>query len=316
MKKMTKKSEITRAIIDAKRKPSFLVVERPSIIAQYFRDLNKIVQKMSRLVREKLIPLLERNEVRFAKTANGVVGLQVVNDDLFGTELLNAYDGILSEFEALDRQARRIAIARLTQANKANRRDFVAAFKRDFGIDVKPLLSESIMVSGELLDRDTILTVKEAVEENVKLIKSIPEQHLSKIQDAIERGLQSGDDAYSLKDVIKRIDDIDDQTKRRAKLIARDQLQKLTGNLNQARQRAVGIRGYIWRTSADERVRESHRDNDGKRFQWDKAPSGTGHPGEDINCRCVAEPDFSELIPSLAPELEKLGPRRRNRISV
>jgi hypothetical protein len=55
---------------------------------------------------------------------------------------------------------------------------------------------------------------------------------------------------------------------------------------------ADGLRAlprYVWLTSGDEKVRPSHAANDGKIFYWSDPPS-TGHPGEDINCRCVAVP--------------------------
>lgn len=46
---------------------------------------------------------------------------------------------------------------------------------------------------------------------------------------------------------------------------------------------------YVWRTRRDERVRPSHRRNDGRIFSW-ASPPDTGHPGEDYNCRCEAIP--------------------------
>lgn len=64
---------------------------------------------------------------------------------------------------------------------------------------------------------------------------------------------------------------------------------------------------YVWRTRRDERVRRSHRMNDGRVFSWADAPA-TGHPGEDYNCRCEAVPyspgetefGFHEFTSSLA----------------
>ncbi len=52
---------------------------------------------------------------------------------------------------------------------------------------------------------------------------------------------------------------------------------------------------YIWRTQSDNRVRSSHAANNGKIFAWNNPPE-TGHPGEDYNCRCVAEP-YTGIIP-------------------
>ncbi len=47
--------------------------------------------------------------------------------------------------------------------------------------------------------------------------------------------------------------------------------------------------GYIWRSQDDSRVRASHAQNDDQEFSWDQLPA-SGHPGEDFNCRCWAEP--------------------------
>lgn len=46
---------------------------------------------------------------------------------------------------------------------------------------------------------------------------------------------------------------------------------------------------YIWRTVGDGKVRLSHAIHNGRIFSWDNPPN-TGHPGEDYNCRCTAEP--------------------------
>jgi SPP1 gp7 family putative phage head morphogenesis protein len=77
----------------------------------------------------------------------------------------------------------------------------------------------------------------------------------------------------------------------RAKLIARDQISKYNGQLNQTRQTALGLSKYRWQTSGDERVRDTHKALNGKIFSWDNPPS-VGHPGDEINCRCVALPIF------------------------
>lgn len=52
-------------------------------------------------------------------------------------------------------------------------------------------------------------------------------------------------------------------------------------------------RFYIWRTVRDDHVRSQHAAREGKVFSWNKAPEG-GHPGEDYNCRCWAEPASQE----------------------
>jgi len=52
---------------------------------------------------------------------------------------------------------------------------------------------------------------------------------------------------------------------------------------------------YIWRTMEDEKVRDSHAVREGKVYNWNLPPEG-GHPGEDHNCRCWAEPFEAEKM--------------------
>ncbi|WPY00858.1 Phage head morphogenesis domain protein [Candidatus Trichorickettsia mobilis] len=53
--------------------------------------------------------------------------------------------------------------------------------------------------------------------------------------------------------------------------------------------KAASPEHYIWRTQEDNKVRLTHAANNGKVFAWDKPPA-TGHPGQQRNCRCWAEP--------------------------
>lgn len=77
----------------------------------------------------------------------------------------------------------------------------------------------------------------------------------------------------------------------RAMLWARDQTTKLHAQVQKERNKTAGIKRYVWRTAGpgDERVRETHEEREGLIFEWDDPPEG-GHPGEDIQCRCVPEP--------------------------
>lgn len=77
----------------------------------------------------------------------------------------------------------------------------------------------------------------------------------------------------------------------RMRLIAADQIGKLTGDLNEIRHRQAGIEDYIWRTSQDERVRPRHRHLDGMRYKYGE-PTGAEEglpPGRPIRCRCSAQ---------------------------
>ena len=72
------------------------------------------------------------------------------------------------------------------------------------------------------------------------------------------------------------------------KLAARGELAMLNGELNKARQKAMGESSYRWRISALPNVRPLHRGRHGRRFFWRRPPSD-GHPGQPRGCRCTAE---------------------------
>ena len=52
---------------------------------------------------------------------------------------------------------------------------------------------------------------------------------------------------------------------------------------------------YIWRTKKDDKVRGKHAEREGEIFNWHVPPEG-GHPGENYNCRCRAEPYSHDLM--------------------
>ncbi len=141
-------------------------------------------------------------------------------------------------------------------------------------------------MTGDLLDA--------AVRRNVGLIKSIQEDHLEMVTQAIKDGFISG---KSRSDIIRDIRGITGANEAKARFWARDQASKFFGEVTKERQTSAGIPGYIWRTLKDGRVRDSHAAVDGKYFEW-KNPPAVGargkavHPGEDFNCRCWAEPAF------------------------
>lgn len=139
------------------------------------------------------------------------------------------------------------------------------------------------------------------VNNNIKLISDISSNIEKNIGTTIQQGVLSG---KSHKEIANNLigtgidKGVFTSVENRVKLIARDQVAKFNGNLMRTRQTGVGITRYTWRTSGDERVRETHRKADGNVYDWSKPPAVTGgnHPGEDYQCRCWADPDFSDIL--------------------
>lgn len=144
--------------------------------------------------------------------------------------------------------------------------------------------------------------------ENVALIKSIASDHFGDLEKRLVAGLRTGERWEQLATTIAERYGVAES---RAKLVARDQVGKLFGELNQVRQKSHGVTGAIWRTMGDNRVRDSHDELEGERFTWADPPSVDGEetiPGEAVNCRCWAEPDFSTLEAEVAQAFGSTAP--------
>jgi SPP1 gp7 family putative phage head morphogenesis protein len=142
------------------------------------------------------------------------------------------------------------------------------------------------------------LAFNEAVDTNIGLISSIPEQYYDRMQEIMFDHVATAERWESLSDKLRDgIAQVNDLVDYRVDLIARDQSSKMAAAFNESRAAAVGITQYTWQTAGDERVRETHAENDGELFSFaEGAPidSGMGNPGDDINCRCVALPYVEE----------------------
>lgn len=80
-----------------------------------------------------------------------------------------------------------------------------------------------------------------------------------------------------------------------AKFIARNQLSTYNGMQNKIRYQKLGIQQAKWVTAQDERVRKCHAARNGKVFDLSKGlhsscDGKTLQPGQDYNCRCIAQP--------------------------
>ena len=137
-------------------------------------------------------------------------------------------------------------------------------------------------------------TVDRFRDANIQLMKKLNDTYLNDVKDEL-----SQPDAFGLtaSELGKRISERTGITERHAELIARDQTNKLSGNINMSRQMQAGVDSYIWSTSQDERVRDEHAALEGEEFNWPIGDASEGNPGDAIMCRCVAIPvipDFAE----------------------
>lgn len=131
------------------------------------------------------------------------------------------------------------------------------------------------------------------VQEQVGLIRSIPQKYLTDVQTLVMQSAARGRDVGTLATQLRETYGI---AHRRANTIARDQNNKATATMTRARQLAMGIKRGKWRHShAGKTPRPSHVAAAGKMFDIKTGMLIEGEhilPGEKINCRCTWEPEI------------------------
>ena len=130
-----------------------------------------------------------------------------------------------------------------------------------------------------------------SLEENVGLIKSIPEKYLQQVEGVVMRSYSAGRDLATM---VKELKQLYPAASHRAELIARDQSNKANAVVNRTRQMELGITEAIWMHShAGKTPRPDHVAADGKRYKIAEGCKISGvyiQPGEEINCRCTSRP--------------------------
>lgn len=143
------------------------------------------------------------------------------------------------------------------------------------------------------------------VTDNVKGVVELQARHLSELERIVAAGLRQG---LRVERITEQIQQHFNVSKSRASFWARDQIGKFYAELNEHRQRSVGIEEYVWDATDDERTRPTHRALNETIHSWNDPPvvdhkSGRqAHPGQDYQCRCQAKP---RLPPDLLAAIDK-----------
>lgn len=139
---------------------------------------------------------------------------------------------------------------------------------------------------------------KAIIEENVSLIKSIPEQYLKDVTGSVMRSITTG---RGIADLVPEIQKYAGVVDRRTRNIALDQTRKAYNSINKQRMQAIGVKQFEWiHSGGGQHPRESHLKMSGKIFNFatlykeqealNVPKADQGIPGEAINCRCTMVP--------------------------
>lgn len=270
-----------RGIVPKQNPPTAIVREYharlAAIVARYWAALGPL--------RDALPGLLEsasrdRRDADEAQTIRDLVAR--ARNSMAGSVTQRDVEALAREYAAKTSAHQRLELARQTRAV--------------LGVDV---------LAG---DRKLPGIIDAFAAQNAALIRNIGDKLAHDVEvaaiDAVQRGRLASDLADDLEDRLGFAEG-------RAKAIARDQIGKLNGDIDQARQRDLGVTSFIWRTVHDERVRgdpgglypkakTSHYALDAKRFRYDDPPlNDDGEPilpADEPNCRCRAEPVLDDLL--------------------
>lgn len=222
--------------------------------------------------RDILDPLLSRTKARLESVPKIKAAYNRAVDAEFAFMTAGEEFGIATVQVALD------------NVRRVHKAQMIKAFQSALGVDINPFMSD--------LNIRPLMT--QALFDNVALIKSIPQKLNLQIVESFDKIFSTK--GFDQQAMIQSLETRFKVAKSRARFIARDQTEKIIGNLNKVRQTDLGIKSYIWQTSEDERVvgapgglypegSPGHMDHfirNGVEFQW-IAPPPDGHPGEPFN---------------------------------
>ncbi|AUR88346.1 head morphogenesis domain protein [Vibrio phage 1.112.O._10N.286.46.B11] len=260
---------------------------RPSdqIESEYRSYMQALVKEMANEVKVGLLPIIKRNKSSYVK-------------DSWADDVTSFFDVFRAKWSSfLFRNKVRTDIQRpLSMVESNTTAQFLKNMNKAVGVDVSGMLkSEGI---------EAVMT--SALQENVTLVTSLPDEYLKRIESIVYSGMQQG--RYPTA-IAKDLQEATGISWRRAKLIARDQVAKINSAVDSERSQNLGIEYYRWSTSNDRRV---SGDPSGKYpkakvkcYMISKADIGFGqgvytykhgadyagesnlHPGAShINCRC------------------------------
>lgn len=245
---------------------------------EYLRALRAMLRSLAATVRSDVLPAAE-TEIARQRSA--------MTQDALGEFV----------FEGLKQLAVRLGVIAegmvgriLRLESERHTKKWLASVRSTIGIDLAAVVSQE-----DLADH-----LQMAVARNAGLIKSLGDDAVKRVEQATYQAVLQGQTANQLREQMKKEFQILDS---QARLISRDQVSKLTSDLNRKRHQQAGITEYAFATSQDERVRKNHKAMEGLRCRYDDASvylsdgkwvsrSNVGgvqmHPGQDIQCRCVS----------------------------
>lgn len=260
------------------------------------RGERELLNRMNKLWAKVLFPATERIK-------------QMVTAGAPADEIADLIEKVLDEAQAEYNIVSDDIIWRwMSTVDQITRNNMFHGLQESLGVDIQAFVDAPEMQ----------LVLQGSSLEAAGLIKSIPRDYMGEVAKAVADNYV-GKPLPEGRSLLDQIQEVGKISKNRAQVIARDQTNKLVGNINQARQQSIGIETYRWRTVKDQRVvgkpggkypkgnkaHGNHYMMEGLLCRWDdptKVSYDDGvtwkdreeempqtHPGQDICCRCRSE---------------------------
>ena len=163
-----------------------------------------------------------------------------------------------------------------------------ASVRQGLEVEVGPILKSYGPLSQAM---------QQSIKDNYALIKSLPDEMIDKCAETIGQAWEEG---LGWEQASKMIDIDFDTGESRARLIARDQTNKMAGQFNRERQTQIGVEKFQWVCShVNSRPEHLAMETGGEKgdgvYRWDEPGPLAGtidgepcFPGDDIQCNCCA----------------------------
>lgn len=266
-----------RPITSPNGKPRYLAAVHPNagLGAAYRKKLDVMIDAMHRSLNRWILAQYRETPPLAQDAVSPARSMQKEMAEL-GAKWLDRFDKAAPE------------LAAWFAKSVADRSDFaLAKTLSDAGISVKFQISPVV--------RDVM---EASLAEQVNLIKSIPAEHLARVEGMVHRSVSVGRDVGGLARDLQEAFGI---TKRRAATIARSQNSIATATIHRARQQELGITQAGWlHSGGGKHPRPSHVAASGKPYDiakgwYDPDAKVWTWPGVLPGCRCVSK----SIIPGL-----------------
>lgn len=269
------------------------LVYNAGIAAWYLGEMRKIIDRMTKETNAAILGIYDdgKEQVSFAQDAAVASDLRIKTNNLSNIFKVS-----------FSKSSRDLAQRFVDKSLRHSTLTINEALKK-----IKTGENENALsLSGSVMPPELEEVIKASIQENVSLIRSLPDQYYSRITGAVTRSIQSGG---SLEQLRKELLNFEGMTKRRANIIALDQTRKVYNSITARKLNDMGVKKFKWLHSGGGQHPRS--------FHMMSAPSGLnggifdmndppiidpktgekGFPAQLPNCKCrmVAVIDFDDL---------------------